>query len=159
MEFLSSTLIHKDFYYQYSLRSLFKEKFEVTNIKGQRCFMIPTDFLVKYYREHIVNVRNIDFVCPRNKPCKMHKSFLYLQHLIDTLVWSVEEKSTYYKYFYFQLKDFPEAAGVHGWTAERLQSKCLKHLSYSRRLAYLNQFFHFKNLIVYILFLVFLYKR
>ena len=42
----------------------------------------------------------------------------------------------YYKAFYFQLTNI-SLVGFGGWTADPVQSKCLKHLTCSRHMAYL----------------------
>ena len=57
------------------------------------------------------------------------------------ICWAVEEKKLFYKYFLFDdfrhtinNKDFQ----IHGWHAVPVQPKDLSHLSYSKRMSYLN---------------------
>ena len=55
----------------------------------------------------------------------------------DEIINYVENEKLYYKAFHFRRTKNDDVA-FGGWTAEPVQPICLKHLSYSRRLAYLN---------------------
>ena len=77
------------------------------------------------------------FVCPFSEPCHGHKLIDYVQMLWDAMVFAVDEKKVYYRYFYFENLVFKDGK-LHSWDGQPVEALCLKHLSYSRRLAYLN---------------------
>ena len=68
--------------------------------------------------------------------CSPHKFLKYLERIIDFLYYSVEEEMIFYSAFEF----FQDEANsdFFGWSHTPIKAKNLEHLSYSRRLAYLN---------------------
>ena len=137
MAFENKVLIHKDFKYEITLRGLLKEENEVFNVNGQRCFLIKTEKFIKFFRDFETKVRDAcGWECPHDVPCFTHRAYFYLRHLRDSLSYCVENDKLYYKAFYFQLTNISSVA-FGGWTADPIQSKCLKHLTYSHRIAYL----------------------
>ena len=91
-----------------------------------------------FFRQFDVFVKNdIGVVCGSNHPCRAHAAHGYLNYLKEGIINSVENDKLFYKAFYFRLTQSQDVA-IGGWTAEPVQPLCLKHLSYSHRLAYLN---------------------
>ena len=138
MSFQNKTLILKEFEYNITLHGLLKEENEVKSLHGETCFLIKTQDIMKFYRKFDIYVKNgIGVVCESVVPCRGHAAHGYLKYLIDEIINSVENKKRFYKAFYFRLTHSEDVA-FGGWTGEPVQPLCLKHLSYSRRLAYLN---------------------
>ena len=138
MTFENKRLILKEFEYEITLRGLLKEENQVLNLNGKICFLIKTEDLLKFYRNYTVCINNeIGVVCESKKPCRAHAAQEYLNYLKDEIINNVENEKRFYKAFYFQLTD-ESSYGFGGWTAKPIQPKCLKHLSYSRCLAFIN---------------------
>ena len=138
MSFENVTLLLKDFEYSITLRGLLKEQFEVKNLNGEICFLIKTEEIMKFFRKFDTCVKNeLGVVCSSNIPCRSHTAHGYLKYLIDEIINYVENEKVYYKAFYFRRTKTDDVA-FGGWTAEPVQRMCLEHLSYSRRLSYLN---------------------
>ena len=138
MAFQNKTFLLKEFEYSITLRGLLKEENQVKNLHGETCFLIKTEDILKFYRNFDVCVKNeIGVVCASVVPCCAHAAHGYLTYLKDEIIHSVENHKRFYKAFYFRLTHSEDVA-FGGWTAEPVQPLCLKHLSYSRRLAYLN---------------------
>ena len=124
----------KDFEYIISMKSFFKDEFK----SGGRNYLIPIDHIKWFKRNIFPKIRDAcSYVCPSSVPCKGHKLLNYIDMLWDATVYVVEEKYVYYRYFYFKNLVFKNGE-LHKWDATPVEPKCLKHLSYSRRLAYLN---------------------
>ena len=127
----------KDFEYIVSMESFFKNEYK----SGSRNYLIPIDHIKWFKRNIFPKIRDsCSHVCPSSVPCKGHKLLNYIQLLWDATVFADEEKYVYYRYFYF---DYFENLvfkndELHSWDATPVESKCLKHLTYSRRMAYLN---------------------
>ena len=138
MSFENITILLKEFEYSITLRGLLKEQFEVKNLRGEICFLIKTQELMKFYRHFNTCINNVlGVVCESDNPCRSHAAHSYLKYLVDELYNYVENDKKFYKAFYFK-KTYNNDVAFGGWTAEPVQPTCLKHLSYSRRLAYLN---------------------
>ena len=138
MSFENITILLKEFEYSITLRGLLKEQFEVKNLHGEICFLIKTQEIMKFFRNFDTCVKNeMGVVCSSNVPCRSHAAHGYLKYLIDEIINFVENDKLFYKCFYFR-KTCSKDVAFGGWTAEPVQPLCLKHLSYSRRLAYLN---------------------
>ena len=137
MVFENKTILLKEFEYSITLRGLLNEENEVKNLHGETCFLIKTNVL-KFFRKFDVFVKNdIGVVCSSNVPCRAHAAHGYLNYLKDEMINMVKNDKVFYKAFYFRLTCSEDVA-FGGWTGEPVQPLCLKHLSYSRRLAYLN---------------------
>ena len=52
--------------------------------------------------------------------------------------WAVEEKKVYYRYFHFTIFRLTDDGKIKGWDAKPVEPKDLSHLSYSKRISYLN---------------------
>ena len=138
MTFENVTILLKEFEYAITLRGLLKEKFEVKNLHGEICFLIKTEEIMKFYRKFDTCIKNeIGVVCSSIVPCRAHAAHGYLKYLIEEIFNYVENEKLFYKAFYFRKTNIDTVA-FGGWTAEPVQPMCLKHLSYSRRLVYLN---------------------
>ena len=93
---------------------------------------------MKFYRKFDTCIKNeIGVVCSSIVPCHAHAAHRYLKYLIEEIFNYVENEKLFYKVFYFRKTNIDTVA-FGGWTAEPVQPMCLKHLSYSHRLAYLN---------------------
>ena len=61
--------------------------------------------------------------------------------LWKAICWAVEHKKVYYKYFYFTNFNIVRTINgfeIKGWDAKPVEPKDLSHLSYSKRMSYLN---------------------
>ena len=124
----------KDFEYVISMKSFFKDEFK----SGSHNYLISLDHIKWFKRNIFPKIRDAcSYVCPHSVPCKGHKLLNYIEMLWEASVYAVEEKKVYYRYFYFQNLIFKNGE-LHSWNATPMEPKCLKHLSYSRRMAYLN---------------------
>ena len=138
MSFENITILLKEFEYSITLRGLLKEQFQVKNLNSEICFLIKTQEIMKLFRHFDVCVKNeLDYVCTSTPSCRTHAAHEYLKYLVDEIINYVENEKRFYKAFYFR-KTHSSDVAFGGWTAEPVQPICLKHLSYSRRLAYLN---------------------
>ena len=124
----------KDFEYVISMKSFFKDEFK----SGSHNYLISLDHIKWFKRNIFPKIRDAcSYVCPHSVPCKGHKLLNYIEMLWEASVYAVEEKKVYYRYFYFENMIFKNGE-LHSWNATPVEPKCLKHLSYSRRMAYLN---------------------
>ena len=124
----------KDFEYVISMKSFFKDEFK----SGSHNYLISLDHIKWFKRNIFPKIRDAcNYVCPHSLPCKGHKLLNYIEMLWEASVYAVEEKKVYYRYFYFENLIFKNGE-LHSWNATPVEPKCLKHLSYSRRMAYLN---------------------
>ena len=142
---LKETLIADKFMeYSISLKVLFKDKFKA----GQSAYLIPFSHILYVKRNVFQLIRNsCEFVCPNIKPCAGHQFLNYIEMLWKAICWAVEEKKVFYRYIYFYnftltsdvrftLKK--DVTQIHGWQAIPCEPKNLSHLSYSKRMSYLN---------------------
>ena len=130
-------LCHKEGCYSYSLKWFFKDRFK---IDGDVIYIIPSQYILSTSRTFSPKIREAcNYVCPSDTPCNGRKFINYIQQIVDFLYYSIEEEKTWYKSFEF----FPdeENKNFFGWSERPIENKCLKHLTYSRRLAYLKQNF------------------
>ena len=124
----------KDFEYIISMESIFKKEHK----SGSRNYLIPIDHLIWFRKNIFPKIRDsCSYVCPLSVPCKGHKLLNYINMLWEATVYAVEEKYVYYRYFYFENLKF-KIGELLSWDAGPVEPKCLKHLSYSCRMAYLN---------------------
>ena len=124
----------KDYEYIISMKSFFKDEFK----SGSRNYLIPIDHIKWFKRNAFIKIRDAcSFVCPQSVLCNGHKLLDYVEMLWEATVFAIEEKKVYYRYFYFENLVFKDGK-LQSWDATLVEPKCLKHLSYSRRLAYLN---------------------
>ena len=124
----------KDFEYVISMKSFFKDEFK----SGSHNYLNLLDHIKLFKRNIFRKIRDAcGYVCPHSEPCKGHKLLNYIEMLWNASVYAVEEKKVYYRYFYFENLIFKNGE-LHSWNATPVEPKCLKHLSYSRRMAYLN---------------------
>ena len=138
MTFENIRLLLKDFEYSIYIRELLKEEFQVKNLKEEICFLIQTEKIIKFYRRYkFYTIDAIGISCESNVPCRAHAALEYLKFLIDEIYNYVKNDKKYYKAFYFEKTSHNDVA-FGGWTATPVQQISLEHLSYSRRLAYLN---------------------
>ena len=50
MSFENITILLKEFEYSITLRGLLKEQFEVKNLRGEICFLVKTQEIMKFFR-------------------------------------------------------------------------------------------------------------
>ena len=123
--------------YSYSLKVFFKDEFK----SGQSAYLIPFSHILHVKRTVFPFIRDsCDYVCPYTKECDGHQFLDFVEKLWKFMCYAVEEKKCFYKYFYFdnfRLKS-DVADKIAGWDFKPLEAKDLSHLSYSRRMSYLN---------------------
>ena len=120
----NTVIADKDFEYIITMKSFFKDEFK----SGQWNYLIPVDFIKWLKRNIFIKIRNAcGFVCPFSEPCHGHKLFDYVQMLWDAMVFAVDEKKVYYRYFYFENLVFKDGK-LHSWDAQPVEAVCLKHL-------------------------------
>ena len=114
----------------------FKEEF-----KNGYNYLIPVNHIFWFKRNIIKLIRDKscdgNFVCPSDSPCDGHKFIDYVEMFFSSISFAVEEKKVFYKYFYFINIEYKNGQ-IFNWDASPIEPKCLKHLPYSRRMAYLN---------------------
>ena len=124
----------KDYEYSISMKSFFKDEFK----SGSRNYLIPMSDINWFKRNVFCKIRDsCSYVFMENVPCKGHKLLNYIEMLWSAAVFAVEEKKVYYRYFYFENFTYKNGE-LHSWDATPVEPKCLKHLSYSIRMSYLN---------------------
>ena len=123
--------------YSYSLKVFFKDEFK----SGQSAYLIPFSHILHVKRTVFPFIRDsCDYVCPYTKECDGHQFLNFVEKLWKFMCYAVEEKKCFYKYFYFdnfRLKS-DVADKIASWDFKPLEAKDLSHLSYSRRMSYLN---------------------
>ena len=121
--------------YLYTLKYFFKEGFYR---KEKNIFVIPTKKLLAMKRELFPLIeKGHGMVCANNDNniCNPHKFKNCIQQIYDFLQYSLEEEAVFSNAFEF----FPDNDNTDffGWSHIPINKKCLKHLSWSRRLQYL----------------------
>ena len=114
--------------YLYTLKYFFKEFY----ISEKNVYVIPTKRLLAMKRQLlplIVEGHGEDY-------CDPHKSKKCLEDIYQFLENSVNEEKVFYNAFEF----FPDKDNetFFGWSHIPINKKCLKHLSWFRRMQYLN---------------------
>lgn len=107
-------------------------------IKKKDIYIIPKQKLLAIARKLIPKIRNSSgYHCEYDRDiCNPHKFLNQMEEIIDFLYYSVEEKMVYYSAFEFFQNE--SNSNFFGWSHVPIKAKNLNHLSYSRRLAYLN---------------------
>ena len=140
---LENTLIAEKFMeYSVSLKSVFKEEFKY----GKLAYKIPFSRILYIKRKIFPLIRDsCDYVCPKLKQCDGHKFLDFIQMLWEFQRWAVEEKKVYFKFFYFHtfrltsdVEYTLKPVKIKGWYVLPVEHQNLSHLSYSRRMSYLN---------------------
>ena len=117
-----------------TLKFFFKDEFK----SGHSAYLIPFDHIV-YMKRYLFPIIREDcgYVCPCEKQCDAHKFLNYIEYLWKMICYGVEEKKVYYRYIHFS--DFKIRDGkIFGWYGVPVKPKDLRHLSYSKRMSYLN---------------------
>ena len=116
------------------MKSIFKDEFK----SGSHNYLSPFDHLKGFKRNVFQKIRDAcNYVCPHSVPCNGHKLLNYVEMFWEAACFAIEEKKVYYRYFYFENLTYKNGK-LHSWDATPVEPKCLKHLSYSCRMAYLN---------------------
>ena len=140
--FEKTLLASKFMEYDLSLKSFFKDKFK----SGENAYLIPFSHILYTKRNTFQYIRDsCDYVCPYSTPCEGHQFLEYIGMLWRAICWAVEEKKVFFRYFYFYDFRLTSDVGfslnpvkIKGWQAKPVEPKDLSHLSYSRRMSYLN---------------------
>ena len=128
-------IAHKYMCFIYTLKAFFKDEFK----SGQSAYLIPFDHIIFTKRNIFPYIReDCGYVCERERPCGGHQFLNYVEMLWKSICWAVEEKKVYYKYFYFANFRLTNDGKIAGWDAKPVEPKDLSHLSYSKRMSYLN---------------------
>ena len=123
--------------YLYRLKYFFKEEFYIAE---KNVYVIPTRRLLAMKRQLLpLIVEGHGEMCEKNDPynyCDPHKFKKCLEDIYNFLENSVHEEKVFYNAFEF----FPDEDNktFFGWSHIPINKKCLKHLSWSRRMQYLN---------------------
>ena len=140
---LENTLIANKFMeYSVSLKIFFKEEFKSEN----STYKIPFSHILYTKRKIFPLIRDsCDYVCPKLKQCDGHKFLDFIQMLWEFQRWAVEEKKVYFKFFYFHtfrltsdVQCTLKPVKIKSWYVLPVEPQNLSHLSYSRRMSYLN---------------------
>ena len=140
--FENTILADKLMEYRITLKSFFKEEFKFQN----NTYKIPFSHILYIKRKIFPLIRDsCDYVCPKSKQCDGHKFLDFIETLWEFQKYSVEEKKMYFRFFYFhtftQTNDVEYSVKpnkIKGWFVKPIEHQDLSHLSYSRRLSYLN---------------------
>ena len=134
---INTVIAFKLMEYSYSLKIFFKDEF-----KKEGVYVIPFSHVLYVKRTIFPYIRDsCDFVCPYKNPCDGHQFLDFIEELWNFMRYSVEERKCFFRYFYFfnfRLKSHNEIEKIAGWNFRAIQPKDLSHLSYSKRLSYLN---------------------
>ena len=134
---INTVIAFKLMEYSYSLKNFFKDEF-----KKEGVYVIPFSHVLYVKRTIFPYIRDsCDFVCPYKNPCDGHQFLDFIEELWNFMRYSVEERKCFFRYFYFfnfRLKSHNEIEKIAGWNFRAIQPKDLSHLSYSKRLSYLN---------------------
>lgn len=134
---INTVIAFKLMEYSYSLKIFFKDEF-----KKEGVYIIPFSHVLYVKRTIFPYIRDsCDFVCPYKNPCDGHQFLDFIEELWNFMRYSVEERKCFFRYFYFfnfRLKSHNEIEKIAGWNFRAIQPKDLSHLSYSKRLSYLN---------------------
>ena len=123
--------------YLYRLKYFFKEEFYIAE---KNVYVIPTRRLLAMKRELLpLIVEGHGEKCDKNDSyncCDPHKFKKCLEDIYQFLQNSLQEEEVFYNAFEF----FPDKDNetFFGWSHIPINKKCLKHLSWSRKLQYLN---------------------
>lgn len=117
----------------FTLKYFFKDEFKTKD----NIYIIPTNHILYISRKPfpIIN-KEIGIVCENDILCRCHKFKKYIEEIVKFLQDSLEIDGIFYKNFEFFKDD--ESNDFFGWSHVPGDHKNLKHLSYSRRLQYLN---------------------
>ena len=104
-------------------------------------YNIPTVDIIKFKRKYIKEIRDKcchgNFVCPTDNLCRGHKFIFFLEKVFEAITHSVVEEKIFYRYFLFNnFKNRNDE--VFSWDFIPAEPKDLSHLSYSKRLSFLN---------------------
>ena len=122
--------------YLYTLKYFFKEEFYLVE---KNVYVIPTKRLLAMKRELLpLIIEGHGEKCKSTNPycCDPHKFKKCLEDIFQFLENSVNEEEVFYNAFEF----FPDKDNENffGWSHILINKKCLKHLSYSRKMQYLH---------------------
>ena len=136
--FLNTVIAFKLMEYSYSLKSFFKNEFK----KSEDTYLIPFSHVLHVKRIIFPYIRDsCEYVCPYKEPCDGHQFLNFVEQLWEFMRYSVEDRKCFFKYFYFydfRLKSVDEIEKIAGRNFKAVEAKDLSHLSYSKRLSYLN---------------------
>ena len=131
-------------------KNTYKEKFNFLAIFFKEEFYydgrynIPTNYIFEYKRKYFQKIRSScdhgsNFVCPSDNLCHAHKFIFFIEKIFEAITHCVVEEKIYYKYFLFILKKNKYSLNeISGWDFIPSSYKDISHLSYSRRLSFLN---------------------
>ena len=127
----------------------YKEKFNFLAIFFKEEFFydgrynIPTDYILEYKRKYFNKIRSScehgsNFICPSDNLCHAHKFIFFIEKIFEAITHCVIEEKIFYKYFLFILKKNNFNENIDGWDFIPSGYKDISHLSYSKRLSFLN---------------------
>ena len=138
--FINTVIAFKLMQYSYSLASFFKKEFK----KNEDEYIIPFSHIL-YVKRHIFHLirDSCDYVCPYDEQCDGHQFLDFIEKLYQFQHHAVLEKKCFFqdfRFYNFRLKrdKFQDLEKIASWDFCPSTTKDLSHLSYSKRLQYLN---------------------
>ena len=138
--FINTIIAFKLMQYSYSLASFFKKEFK----KNEDEYIILFSHIL-YVKRHIFHLirDSCDYVCPYDEQCDGHQFLDFIEKLYQFQHHAVLEKKCFFqdfRFYNFRLKrdKFQDLEKIASWDFCPSTTKDLSHLSYSKRLQYLN---------------------
>ena len=133
--FKNTVIAFKLMQYSYTLKIFFKDEFK----SGQSAYVIPFSHILHIKRTVFPYIRDsCDYVCPYTKQCDGHQFLNFVEKLWEFMHHAVENEKMFFRYFYFGNFRVKPDGKMAGWDFKPVEAKDLSHLSYSRRMSYLN---------------------
>ena len=105
-------------------------------------YNIPTEDIIKFKRKYCNEIRQKcchgNFVCPSDDLCRGHKFINFLEKIFEAITHCVIEEKVFYRYFLFYNIKKNDYDDFIKWDFHPSGEKDLSHLTYSKRLSFLN---------------------
>ena len=140
--FENTIIADKFMEYTVSLKSFFKNEFKY----GNASYKIPFSHILYTKRKIFPLIRDsCEYVCPKLKTCDGHQFLDFMEMIYQFQRWAVEEKKVYFKFFYFHtfrltfdVEHTLKPTKIKGWYMLPVDYQIISHLSYSKRMSFLN---------------------
>ena len=105
-------------------------------------YNIPTEDIFKYKRKYFNEIRRKcchgNFVCPSDNLCRGHKFINFIEKIFEAMTHCVIEEKIWYRYFLFYNIKKNDENDFLKWDFHPYGEKNLSHLTYSKRLSFIN---------------------
>ena len=105
-------------------------------------YNIPTEDILRFKRKYCNEIRQKcchgNFVCPSDDLCRGHKFINFLEKIFEAITHCVIEEKVFYRYFLFYNIKKNDYDDFIKWDFHPSGEKDLSHLTYSKRLSFLN---------------------